>query len=81
MNTITDVRAVQRQIEERVLPMLNGLFLSMRSVVLLIWQVLPTFGCFTSGIQRCLEKSHTVHAEALQSLLTLNFQTFETARS
>lgn len=41
----------------------------------------PTFGSFTSGIQRCLEETHTVHAEALQSLLTLNFQTFEKAHS
>ncbi len=41
----------------------------------------PTFGSFNSAIQRCLEETHTVHAQALQSLLTLNFQTFEKAHS
>ena len=29
------------------------------------------------AIERCLQDTHTIHAKALQSLLTLNFQTFQ----
>jgi transposase len=39
----------------------------------------PDFGTFTNAIQRCLHETHTLHKEALSSLLTLNFQTFEKA--
>jgi transposase len=38
------------------------------------------FGSFTDVIQRCLTDTHTLHKEALSSLLTLNFQTFEKAQ-
>jgi transposase len=39
----------------------------------------PDFGTFTNAIQRCLHETHTLHKEALSSLLTLNFQAFEKA--
>jgi transposase len=38
------------------------------------------FGSFTDVIQRCLADTHTLHKEALSSLLTLNFQTLEKAQ-
>lgn len=38
------------------------------------------FGSFTDVIQRCLTDTHTLHKEALSSLLTPNFQTFEKAQ-
>lgn len=38
------------------------------------------FGSFTDVIQRCLADTHTLHKDALSSLLTLNFQTFDKAQ-
>ncbi len=35
------------------------------------------FGSFTAAIQNCLTDSQTLQKNALTSLLTLNFQTFE----
>ena len=35
------------------------------------------FDSFTAAIERCLQEAHTIHANALQSLLSLNFQTFQ----
>ncbi len=37
----------------------------------------PTFDAFTASIQTCLDQTNTTHLSDLQSLLTLNFQTFE----
>ena len=37
----------------------------------------PDFSSFTTAIERCLHDSRTLHAKALNSLLTLNFQTFQ----
>ncbi|TMQ77358.1 hypothetical protein ACCUM_3302 [Candidatus Accumulibacter phosphatis] len=41
----------------------------------------PDFHSFTTAIERCLQDTHTIHAKALQSLLTLNFQTFQKIQS
>jgi len=41
----------------------------------------PDFHSFTTAIERCLQDTHTIHAKALQSLLTLNFQTFKKIQS
>jgi len=41
----------------------------------------PDFHSFTTAIERCLQDTHTIHANALQSLLTLNFQTFQNIQS
>ncbi len=38
------------------------------------------FASFTDVIQRCLTDTHTLHKEALSSLLTLNFKTFDEAQ-
>lgn len=38
------------------------------------------FGDFKQAIQRCLSQTHTTHKKALDSLLTLKFQTFENAQ-
>ena len=38
------------------------------------------FGDFKNAITDCLTKSHTIHKEELDSLLTLKFQTFEKAQ-
>lgn len=38
------------------------------------------FDAFTSSIKHCLAQTQTAHKEALASLLTLNFQTFENAQ-
>ncbi|WP_169314574.1 transposase [Thiothrix nivea] len=35
-----------------------------------------TFAGFTQTIDACLAQTHTTHKKALDSLLTLNFQTF-----
>jgi transposase len=40
-------------------------------------QYYPTFDAFTASIQTCLNQTNTTHLSDLQSLLTLNFQTFE----
>lgn len=37
----------------------------------------PDFSSFTSSIERCLQDTRTIHAKALNSLLSLNFQTFQ----
>lgn len=37
----------------------------------------PSFDTFTSSIETCLSQTQTTHFSALQSLLALNFQTFE----
>ncbi len=37
----------------------------------------PDFSSFTTAIECCLQDSRTRHAKALNSLLTLNFQTFQ----
>jgi transposase len=37
----------------------------------------PTFDAFTASIQSCLEQTCTTHLSEVQSLLTLNFQSFE----
>jgi transposase len=37
----------------------------------------PDFSSFTTAIERCLHDSRTRHAKALNSLLSLNFQTFQ----
>ena len=37
----------------------------------------PSFNAFTTSIETCLSQTKTTHFTALQSLLTLNFQTFE----
>lgn len=37
----------------------------------------PTFDAFTTSIQMCLSQTQTTHYKALQTLLTLNFQTFK----
>lgn len=39
----------------------------------------PDFGAFTSAIQNCLHDAQTTHRKALDSLLTLHFQTFDDA--
>jgi len=38
------------------------------------------FAAFTGAIETCLSETHTKHKEALDSLLTLHFQTFEKAQ-
>ena len=38
------------------------------------------FAAFTGAIETCLSETHTKHNEALDSLLTLHFQTFEKAQ-
>jgi transposase len=38
------------------------------------------FGLFKTAIETCLSKTHTEHKPALDSLLTLHFQTFEKAQ-
>ncbi len=38
------------------------------------------FDSFTNAIQRCLRDTHTIHAKTLNTLLSLNFQTFENAQ-
>ena len=38
------------------------------------------FNSFTAAIERCLQDTHTIHANALNSLLSLNFQTFQKAQ-
>ena len=40
----------------------------------------PDFSSFTTAIERCLQDTHTIHAKALNSLLSLNFQTFSKAQ-
>ena len=37
----------------------------------------PDFSSFTTAIERCLQDTRTIHAKALNSLLSLNFQTFQ----
>lgn len=37
----------------------------------------PDFESFKKGVSRCLQKTHTVYKEELDTLLTLNFQLFE----
>lgn len=37
----------------------------------------PDFGRFKAAISECLDQCHTTHKEALDSLLTLRFQSFE----
>jgi transposase len=37
----------------------------------------PSFDAFTASIQSCLAQTATVHLTEIQSLLTLNFQSFE----
>lgn len=37
----------------------------------------PEFNCFKEAISECLNQTHDVHKEELDSLLTLNFQTFK----
>lgn len=37
----------------------------------------PSFDAFTASIQSCLAQTATMHLTELQSLLTLNFQSFE----
>ena len=39
------------------------------------------FAAFKTAITDCLSQTHTTHKEALDSLLTLRFQTFEKAQS
>lgn len=39
----------------------------------------PNFGAFMNAIQGCLENTRTIHANALQSFLSLNFQAFDKA--
>lgn len=41
----------------------------------------PDFNSFKSSIVSCLEQCQTTHKEALDSLLTLRFQTFRKAKS
>jgi transposase len=38
------------------------------------------FAAFKAAIQKCLSETHSTHKTALDSLLTLNFQTFEKAQ-
>ena len=38
------------------------------------------FAAFKTAITDCLSQTHTTHKEALDSLLTLRFQTFEKAQ-
>lgn len=38
------------------------------------------FASFTAAIERCLQDTHTIHAKALNSLLSLNFQTLQKAQ-
>ena len=40
----------------------------------------PDFSSFTTAIERCLQNTHTIHAKAPNSLLSLNFQTFSKAQ-
>jgi transposase len=40
-------------------------------------QYYPSFDTFTASIQSCLAQTATTHLTELQSLLTLNFQSFE----
>lgn len=40
----------------------------------------PSFDAFTASIQSCLAQTATTHLTELQSLLTLNFQSFENCR-
>jgi len=37
----------------------------------------PDFCSFTTAIERGLQDTRTIHAKALNSLLSLNFQTFQ----
>ena len=37
----------------------------------------PDFNSFTTAIERCLQDTRTLHAKAINSLLSLNFQTFQ----
>lgn len=37
----------------------------------------PDFSSFTTAIELCLKDTRTIHAKALNSLLSLNFQTFQ----
>ena len=37
----------------------------------------PDFNSFTTAIERCLQGTRTLHAKAINSLLSLNFQTFQ----
>jgi transposase len=39
------------------------------------------FATFKAAIQKCLSETHTTHKTALDSLLTLKFQTFEKTQS
>ena len=39
----------------------------------------PNFELFTSAINSCLQETQTTHRKSLDSLLTLNFQTFDDA--
>ena len=39
----------------------------------------PDFAAFKAAISDCLSQTQTTHKEKLNSLLTLNFQTFENA--
>ena len=39
----------------------------------------PNFGSFMNAIQCCLDDTHTIHKTALNSLLSLNFQTLKKA--
>lgn len=41
----------------------------------------PDFGAFKTAISACLEQCHTTHKTALDSLLTLKFQSFKNIRS
>jgi len=43
-------------------------------------QYYADFGSFKAAIQQCLSETHTTHKAALDSLLTLKFQTFEKAQ-
>lgn len=38
------------------------------------------FSSFTTAIERCLQETHTLHAKAMNSLLSLNFQTLQKAQ-
>lgn len=39
------------------------------------------FDSFTTAIERCLHDAHTIHANTLNSLLSLNFQSFQKIQS
>jgi hypothetical protein len=43
-------------------------------------QYYADFSAFKDAIVKCLSETHTTHKQALDSLLTLKFQTFEKAQ-